>query len=275
MTQELLPRWSRVEFFLYRESELAASLARAIGNHVSQFPDAPLTDHHAAILAWSAASINVPDGGFTQFFYNHRGDDGVRELAGLLEALDLPKASALLREAAVVFRKHRDEFAVSNPWDGLFGSIKEFGKLDRAFMKVSLRGGRALDTWIREHIADLATDELGGPIDPRFTGTVEIHGATGQIEESLEVRKGRAHGVYREFFEDGTIRDAVFYKAGKLSGDFWPDGRLKRKESKQGKNRVIEWFYPSGATRKRYVKDMDGNPSEPIRLFHLDFCKSC
>jgi antitoxin component YwqK of YwqJK toxin-antitoxin module len=84
----------------------------------------------------------------------------------------------------------------------------------------------------------------------------------------LEVKKGKPHGAYREYFEDGSIRDSVFYKAGKISGDFWPSGQLKRKESKQGKNRIIEWFYPNGSIQKRYVKDKDGYAVEPIRLFH-------
>jgi antitoxin component YwqK of YwqJK toxin-antitoxin module len=150
----------------------------------------------------------------------------------------------------------------------LLGSIGAFDKLDRSFMNFALRCSRALDSWIRDHIAELATDESGAPIDAKFTGTVEIRHPNGQIKESLEVKKGKPHGAYREYFEDGSIRDGVFYKAGKISGDFWPSGQLKRKESKQGKNRLIEWFYPTGAIQKRYVKDKDGNTAEPIRLFH-------
>jgi antitoxin component YwqK of YwqJK toxin-antitoxin module len=114
----------------------------------------------------------------------------------------------------------------------------------------------------------LATDESGAPIDPKFTGTVEIRYPNGQIKECLEVTKGKPHGAYREYFEDGSIRDGEFYKAGKISGDFWPSGQLKRKESKQGKNQIIEWFYPNGAIQKCYVKDKDGYAADPIRLFH-------
>jgi antitoxin component YwqK of YwqJK toxin-antitoxin module len=266
--QQKLPQLSRVEFFRYRDNDLASSLASAIADHVDQFPDAELTDHHTAISAWSAAAIDVPNGGFTQFFYNRRGDHGVRELAALLDTLDLSKAATILRDAAAVYRQHRHSFDVSNPWDGLFGSIQPFDKLDRSFMKVILRCSRAFDSWIRDHIAELATDESGAPIDPKFTGTVEIRYPNGQIKECLEVRKGKPHGGYREYFEDGSIRDSVFYKAGKISGDFWPNGQLKRKESKQGKNRIIEWFYPNGAIQKRYVKDKDGYAADPIRLFH-------
>jgi antitoxin component YwqK of YwqJK toxin-antitoxin module len=266
--QQNLPRLSRVEFFRCREDELASSLARAIADHVNQFPDAKPTDHHAAISAWSAAAINVPNGGFTQFFYNQRGDHGVRDLAGLLDRLDLSKVATILRDAVAVYQQHRYKFMVSNPWDGLFGSIDAFDKLERSFMKFMLRCSRALDSWIRDHIAELAADESGAPIDAKFTGTVEIRHPNGRIKESLEVKKGKPYGACREYFEDGSIRDSVFYKAGKISGDFWPSGHLKRKESKQGQYRIIEWFYPNGAIQKRYVKDKDGYAAEPIRLFH-------
>ncbi|MBS0265209.1 MAG: toxin-antitoxin system YwqK family antitoxin, partial [Planctomycetes bacterium] len=132
----------------------------------------------------------------------------------------------------------------------------------------TLRCSRALDLWIRDHIGELAVDESGAPIDAKFSGTVEIRHPNGQIKESLEVKKGKPHGAYREYFEDGSIRDSVFYKAGKISDDFWPNGQLKRKESKQGKNRVIEWFYPHGAIQKRYVQGHDQFAAEPICLFH-------
>lgn len=263
-----LPRLSRVAFFRSQEDELAFALRCAIAEHVEQFPNSHVTDHHSAISAWSAAAINVPNGGFVQFFYNQGGDQGVEQLAQLLDELDLPKAASVLRDAAAVYQLHQNEFATSNPWDELFGSIETFDKLDQSFMKVMQRCSRALDTWIRDHITELATDESGAPIDPQFTGTVEIHYPNGQIKETLEVKKGKPHGAYREYFEDGSVRDSVFYKSGKVTGDFWPNGQLKRKESKQGQNRVIEWFYPSGALQKRYVKNKDGYAVEPIRLFY-------
>ncbi|MCX7409913.1 MAG: DUF4375 domain-containing protein [Planctomycetales bacterium] len=263
-----LPQLSRVKFFRCREDDLVSALASAITEHVDRSPRAKLIDYHAAISAWSAAAINVPNGGFTQFFYNHRGDHGIIELAALLDALNLSKAATILRDAATTYRQNRHKFNVSSPWDGLFSSIEAFDKLDRSFMNVMLRCRRALDSWIRDHIAELATDESGLPIDPKFTGTVEIRHPNGQIKESLEVKKGKSHGAYREYFDDGSIRHGVFYKAGKISGDFWPSGQLKRKESKQGKHRIIEWFYPNGAIQKRYVKDKDGYAAEPIRLFH-------
>jgi len=266
--QQKLPRLSRIDYFRHRDDNLASVVASAIADHAHQFPDAVLAAHHAAIPAWSAATIDVPNGGFTQFFYNRGGNHGVSELAALLDDLDLTKAATALRDASAVYQQHSHEFEVSNPWDGLFGSIVAFARLEKSFMRFMLRGSRSIDSWIRDHIAELATDELGAPIDNEFTGMVQLHYSNGQIKETLEVKKGKPHGAYREFFDDGSIRDAMYYKAGKVSGDFWPSGQLKRKESKQGKYRVIEWFYPSGAIQKRYVKDKDGYAAEPIRLFH-------
>jgi len=37
------------------------------------FPNAEVADYQAAIPEWSVAAITVPNGGFKQFFDNHRG----------------------------------------------------------------------------------------------------------------------------------------------------------------------------------------------------------
>jgi antitoxin component YwqK of YwqJK toxin-antitoxin module len=88
------------------------------------------------------------------------------------------------------------------------------------------------------------------------------------VGEYLEVKKGKPSGAYREFFDDGTVRKVVFYKAGKVTGDFWPDGQLKRKEFRRGPHTIIEWYYPGGTLQKRYVKGKDGYAAEPVRLYH-------
>lgn len=267
-SQNSLPWMSRIEFFRFHNDELACAISRAISDHVERYPDAHLTDHHAAISAWCSAAINVPNGGFTQFFYNRQGDQGVKELAALLDTLDLSKAASILRDAATIYQKHRAEFLTSNPWEELFGSIQELETLDRPFIKFMLRCSRAIGAWIQVQIAELVVGETGEPIDPKFTGTVELFYPNGQVKESLEVKKGKPHGVHREYFEDGNIREAVYYKLGKVSGDFWPDGQVRRTESKQGAFRIIQWFYASGALQKRFVMDKGGYAAEPIRLFH-------
>lgn len=114
-----LPRLSRVDFYRLHEVDLAAALSQAISTHVDQFPEVMLTAQHEAVFAWAKMSVDVPNGGFTQFFYNQGGDVGVAELANLLDSIDMPKAATVLRDAAAVFRHHQLAFAVDNPWDGL------------------------------------------------------------------------------------------------------------------------------------------------------------
>lgn len=263
-----LPCMSQVDFYRLHEDELISALAQAIACWIDRFPNGRRTANHEAVLAWDRMLIDVPNGGFTQFFYNNGGDRGVEPLVNLLDAIQVPKAGAVLRDAAAVFRQHQSAFAVDNPWEGLFGSIKEFDQLDTAFMKVLLRCNRALEKWIRSHVTELVTGEAGEPIDAQFTGTVETRQANGLVSEYLEVKNGKPNGAYRVFFDDGTVRKVVFYKSGIVSGDFWPDGRLKRKEFKRGTLTVIEWYYPTGQLQKRYVKDKSGYAVEPIRLFH-------
>src|SRR5439155_5639010 len=101
------------------------ALANAIATHAEQNASDELTANQEAVWAWGRMTMDVLNGGFTQFFYNHRGDRGVAALADLLDSLDVPKAGTIVREAATVYRQHHSDFAVVNPWDGLFGSIKE------------------------------------------------------------------------------------------------------------------------------------------------------
>jgi antitoxin component YwqK of YwqJK toxin-antitoxin module len=262
-----LPRLSRIDFYRLHEGELISALAQAI-RHVEPLPAGALPPAHKAICAWAKLSRDVLNGGFDQFFYNNRGDDGLEELALLLDSLDVPRAGPLLRDAVAVYRRHQSAFRVKNPWDGLFGSITEFDKLERVFVKLVRRGDRVLEQWIRSHVTELATDETGNLIDAQFTGAVEILQANGLVGEYLEVKKGKPSGAYREFFDDGTVRKVVFYKAGKVTHDFWPDGHLKRKESRRGPHTIIEWYYPSGRLQKRFIKDKDGYAAEPVRLYH-------
>lgn len=268
MVRDKLPRLSRIDFYRLKGDELISALSNAIATDTDRNPAAKLRPEHAAIFAWARMSADVLNGGFTQFFYNHRGDWGVIELANLLDSIGMPKAGGLIRIAHAVFRQHQPAFAVANPWEGLFGSFQEFEKLDAAFGHIVPRCERALEKWIRSNITTLATDELGNPIDSQFTGSVETMQTNGLVSHYLEVKKGKPNGAYREFFNDGTVRSVVFYKSGKVSGDFWPDGQLKRKEFKRGAGTIIEWFYPSGKLLKRFVKDKSGHAVEPVRLFH-------
>ncbi len=266
--QETLPRLSRIDFFRSREEDLACAIGRAIAAHSNEHSETRLTTGHLAVMTWSSVIIDVPNGGFTQFFYNRQGDHGIHELTSLLDSLALTDAAKMLREAAGIYQRYREKFMVANPWDELFGSIEEFEKLERLFMRKIGSCSRSMDLWIREHLNELVTDEVGSPIDPTFSGTVEVRFPNGQVKESMEVKKGKPHGVYREYFENGSVRDACYYKSGKISGDYWPDGQVQRKESKKGKARIIEWFYPSGALQKRYITDKSGYAIEPIQLFH-------
>lgn len=288
-----LPLLRRIDFFRLHYGELIAALAEAIERCAEGRPNASPSPAHAAVLAWARLAVDVPNGGSVRFFSNH-GDAGVDALADLLNSIGVERTAAPLRDAAAAFHRHRSAFDASDPRDGLLGGIWEFGRLDRTFRKVTSQVDGALERWIRRHITELANDEAGDPIDVQFTGVVEVLQPNGLVGESLEVTKGKSNGAYRSFFDDGTIRKVVFYKAGILTGDFWPDGTPKRRESRRGlrlqlrrrlrlrrpddsikrkiawrgPDIIIEWYYPGGAIQKRYVQGEYGHAIEPVRLYH-------
>lgn len=263
-----LPRLNRTSFYLASDDDLALTVLRAADLHRERHPESEPSSALAAVCASAKMQTDVPNGGFTQFFYNHRGDAGVAELAGLLASLDLPKAAGLVGDALAVYRRCATAFAVANPWDGLFGSLTDFDELDRAFCKLGSRPTRAVATWIRSHLSELVSDEDGNPIDLHFSGTVQRKDEAGVVRETLEVKQGKPHGAYREYFDDGSTKNVVFYKSGKVTGDYWPNGQLKRKESKRAGLTIIEWFHASGQLQKRFVNTKNGDVAEPVRLYH-------
>src|SRR5262249_12294256 len=139
-----LPCFNLLSFFHSTDGELAVALAHAIAEYAERRPTEKLNANQEAVRAWGRMQTDVPNGGFTQFFYNHRGDDGVEPLADLLDAFAMPKAATVVRDAVTVYQRHRAKFPVANPWDGLFGGIGEFNNLDRAFMKVLSRCTKAI-----------------------------------------------------------------------------------------------------------------------------------
>ncbi len=263
-----LPTLSRIDFFTAEPDELVRLIGNAVATDSTVI--AP-SDAHLALAAWNDLSVDVPNGGFTQFFYNHRGDGGLAALCELLESLDLGKAASMLETATATYRKYRDRFDTTNPWEGLFGSIPEFDALDRKFARIGPgKVALALSNWARLHLDDLVVGDDGQPIDQKFTGTVETYFPGGAVAQSLCVKKGKADGPWREFFDDETVRQVRFYKSGKASGDYWPNGELKRKQSKRGTDKVLDWYYPSGRLEKRLVLDKNDQQVEPARLYYED-----
>src|SRR5437016_2120277 len=98
-----LPVLNRVSFFRLHEWELISALADAVSSDGAESP----SDTHDALAAWARMATDVPNGGFTQFFFNNRGDRGVESLANLLESINVPKAGAVIRNALAVFRAHQ------------------------------------------------------------------------------------------------------------------------------------------------------------------------
>jgi antitoxin component YwqK of YwqJK toxin-antitoxin module len=258
-----------VEFHLRQDDEeLLQLLAQSVSNFEQSNPSLRLTSEHGALRVWGQMSLDVLNGGFKQFFFNNRGERGVDELASLLGDLELSKEAIVVREAVAIYRKHRESYDVDPLMKAAFTEIAEFNKLDLNFGRSMRRCCRALGRWARERIQLLATDERGRPINPTFTGIAESKHPNGALHQRLEVKNGKPHGAFRSFFDDGAPDEIAFYKTGKRSGDFWPDGTPMRREFKRGKEKFIEWYFPSGKLQKRMVLDKDHRRLEPVRLYH-------
>ena len=82
-----LPNLSRVDFYRLKEDELIAALAAAIAGHVEQHANAELSSDHLAVSVWERMAVDVPNGGFTQFFAlaGHNSSEDVRRGRGQIQ----------------------------------------------------------------------------------------------------------------------------------------------------------------------------------------------
>ena len=265
-----LPRLDRIEFFAPRDREGGDVLADAVRRHLRQDPPGRCRTEHRVLLAADALHLEVMNGGLAQFFFRYRDELDLEAFATWMEAAALPRPAAWVRKARASYIANAAAFEVEDPWDGLFGSLPELEDLDDRLASALPRCCRALTKWATLRVTELFVDETGAPFDPSFTGSLEGHHADSGVRRFLEVRRGKAHGCYREFGADGSVQVAEIYASGKLIGHHWPGGAIQRLERRDGKHRLIEWFHEDGSLQKRAVVDRADQFMEPVVLFHPD-----
>jgi antitoxin component YwqK of YwqJK toxin-antitoxin module len=273
-TTEIRPRLSRIDFYRHRGSDFFEALYRCIDRELGEDRQrlkrwSRLNTLQQGLHAWRGFLGDVLNGGLVQYFYNHT-DVLVPALVEPLEASGCQAMSAIVQQAADIYREHAEEFATESPFgeNGLFARMTELAKLDRTLVRQLNRAGKQLEKWVRAQIAQIALGDDGEPIDPSFSGTIETHHPGGQVFEQAVVRRGVLSGPYRRYLEDGTLEHSCYYKAGEISSDYWPNGQPRRKTLKRGKLTVNEWYYLSGNIQKRLVADGSDNAVEPVRLWH-------
>ncbi len=273
-TKQVRVRLSRIDFFRLRGEEFFEALFQCISHELGDDRQrtkrwARLNRHQQGLYAWWWFLVDVPNGGLTQFFYNHT-DVFVTPLAGLLKTSSNAPLATLLKQATKVYRTHKKEFAVENPFgaDGLFARMTELAKLNRSVERQLGRTSKQLEKWLRANISRVAVGDLGEAIDPKFSGEVETYHPNGKVFEQATIRRGVLSGKYLRNFEDGILEHTCFYKGGKVSADYWPNEQPRHKTMKRGKLKIDEWYYPSGNIQKRYVADKTGYTVEPVRLWH-------
>jgi antitoxin component YwqK of YwqJK toxin-antitoxin module len=275
MKPKIQPRLSRIDFFRHRGSEFFEALFRCIDRELGEGAQrakrwASLTLYQQGLHAWGRFWGDVENGGLAQFFYNHT-DAPVSGLREVLKASGSLPMATLLEQATALYRRHKKDFAVDSPFGsgGLFARMTELKELDRPVGRQYGPASKRLEKWVRAHIALIAVDEEGHPIDPKYTGSIVTHYPDGAIFEQANVRRGILSGPYHRYREDRTLEQSGYYGKGGTLADHGPDGHPRYKKWKEGKRIIEEWYYPSGALQKRYVSNKSGGHAvEPVRLWH-------
>jgi len=266
-----LPCINRIAFYRLEKGAFLFFLADSVLDSIRKFPELNLSPNHEALMAWVIMKREVrSNGGFTRFFYKNHGARGVEPLIYIFETMNLPNAASLFRSVLNIARKYSSKWQVPNQYEWDDAPLPEFAYPDDYFQKNEHNLGVPLESWFRSMLSDLVADENGDPVDPKYTGTVLSKGANGKILESLEVKRGKPHGRYQKFFDDGMVCRWVLYQSGQITKEFWPDGKVKSSVTKSRGQVFREWFYPNGQILKWMVHGNGGNVNEPICLFHLN-----
>jgi antitoxin component YwqK of YwqJK toxin-antitoxin module len=275
MKTKIQPRLSRIDFFRLHGSDFFNALFRCIDRELGEGAQranrwASLTLDQQGLHAWGTFWGDVENGGLAQFFYNHT-DALVPGLKDVLKASGSRPMAALLEQATALYRRHKKDFAVANPFgsDGLFARMTELKKLDGPVGRQYKLASKRLEKWVRAHIARIAVDENGEPINPKYTGSIVTYYPDGSVFEQANVRSGILSGPYYRYREDHTLEQSGSYGKGGTLVDHGPGGHPTYKKWKEGTRFIEEWYYPSGALQKRYVSNESGGHAvEPIRLWH-------
>jgi antitoxin component YwqK of YwqJK toxin-antitoxin module len=266
--------FSRIDFYRLRDFEFLRALFAAIEQQIGEGKQFERKWKHLAPLqqglyAWWIFWGDAENGGLVQYFYNH-GDQGVPGLVALLKATGSQPLANLVTKGSQIYRKRRAQFNTDKVWgnDGLFAKLTELNQLDEAVCGHLENAGKRIEKWLRANSQQVFVGNDGQPIDPQFSGEIETTHANGKVFEQATLRRGLMTGAYRRFLPDGTLDHAEFYEKGKVSGDYWPSGQLKKRTTKKAQRTIVEWFYPSGQLHKRYVTGKSGDVIEPIRLWH-------
>lgn len=266
--------FSRIDFYRLRELDFFRALFRAMEEQLGegvQFSRRwkKLTPLQQGLYAWWIFWGDAENGGLVQYFYNH-GDQGVPGLVALLKATGRKPLADVVTKAALIYREQRAAFSTDKVWgdEGLFASMADLNQLDKKLDSQLEKSGKQIEKWLRNHAAQVLVGDDGLPLNPSFTGEIETRHPSGKVFEQATVRRGTMTGAYRRFRPDGTLDQAEFYEKGKVSGDYWPSGQLKKRTTKESQKTIVEWLYPSGQLHKRYVTSKSADVIEPIRLWH-------
>jgi hypothetical protein len=249
---------------------LFQSIDRALGKNAQRGKRwAKLNRYQRAVHSWGYFRRDVENGGLALFFYNHNDAlvSSIHEALGMAGAESTAK---LLERATAIYRQHYNEFAVDDPFvaDGIFARVTELKKLDQLIGRQMKSANQRLEKWVRAHIAQVAVEESGNPIDPKFTGSIETFYPDGNVREQAVVRIGILSSPNHQYREDGSLEHSGYYRQGAIATKQGPGGHPDYAKWEQGELTIEEWYYPSGRLQKRSVADRNGDAVGIIRFWH-------
>lgn len=216
-----------------------------------------------ALFYWSFVEIQVPNGGFTQFYYNDYGKYVPTIVKGLQYIKD-SNMSDLISRSYELYLKEQNilndaKQGGMQAFSDLYKELKDFDELDSEYYKLSEVTMKMLENYARKNPNEFCDNEFCNPINSNFSGDFKTFYDYDRIKEIIPFSKGVVNGIFKSYFENGNLKDEIFYYNGEQTGEtieYYENGNRKSSvlNSKMNDDIIHSKYFQNGNLQSTIIQ---------------------
>jgi len=214
-----------------------------------------------ALYYWSFLEIQVPNGGFTQFYYNDYGRYVPTILKGLQYIKDF-KMSDLVSRSYDLYLKEQNKVNSAKQrgmqaFSDLYKELKDFDELDNEYYNINEITMKMLENFARRNPSEFCNNVFCDPINSNQSIEFKSFYDDDKIKEIIPFSKGMVNGIFKSYFSNGNLRDEIFYYNGEQTGE-----TIEYYENGNRKSSVLKSKVNDDIIHSKYFQN--GNPKSTI-----------
>ncbi len=214
-----------------------------------------------AVYYWSFLEIQVPNGGFTQFYYNDYGKYVPTIVKGMQYIKD-SNMSDLVSRSYELYLKEQDKLDDAKQggmqaFSDLYKEIKDFDELDSEYYKLNEITMKMLENYTRKNPSEFCNNQFCNPINSKLSIESKSFYGDNKTKVIIPFSKGIVHGTFKSYFENGNLKDEIFYNNGEQTGE-----TIEYYENGNRKSSVLKSKVNNDILHSKYFQN--GNPKSII-----------